>query len=141
MWNFDFVILSFFALMHNSKTVRCTQIISTPHDCSTIRDTLLWARAACELRSASCGFKHKYIAVFYDKPFCTYLQQNFKNYLLYEDNLPIKPLLYYWRCLSSWIEKVSLKYLQFPCLFVICFVFSWLVCVLPISWLCFVLHK
>ena len=57
--NFDFVHLlsSFSFIKHNSKTIRCVQILRTPNDCSDNVDYSYMFWAVYELRLVSYGLK------------------------------------------------------------------------------------
>ena len=59
--NFDFVhllsLFFFFSIKHNSKTIRCMQILSIPNDCSANEDYSYLFGAVYELRLASYGLK------------------------------------------------------------------------------------
>ena len=63
--NFDFVhllsffffLLSFSFIKHNSKTIRCVQILNIPNDCSADGDYSYMFWAVYELRLASYGLK------------------------------------------------------------------------------------
>ena len=64
---------------------------------------LYWVRAACKLRSVSYGSTHASRSLC-DTSFCAYIHTPVENWRSYEDILPIKQLLYYWRYLFLGLE-------------------------------------
>ena len=98
-----FFLSFFFFLMHNSKVCNISERSANQMTALLSEIYLFLVRAACKLKSVSYGSKYTLRTFFY-MPFCVYLHAQLENKRSYNDALPNKWLIYYWKCLFTWLE-------------------------------------